>query len=215
MHLILLGPPGVGKGTCAVKLVAKYGIPQISTGDILRAARKEGTEMGKKAAEYMDSGRLVPDDVIVGIIEERLKADDCKNGEIFDGFPRTVEQAKALDEMFKKSGKELDAVIKLTAPDDLLIKRLSGRRMCKECNANYNIYFGKPSKEGICDKCGGELYQRDDDNEATIKNRLKVFYEQTSPLDEYYKKQNKIIPIDASNESDGTVAAITAALEDK
>lgn len=193
MNIILLGPPGVGKGTHAVKLMEKYNIPQISTGDILRQARAAGTEIGKKAQAFMDAGKLVPDEVIVGVIEDRIKQPDCKNGAIFDGFPRTVEQAKAMDALFTRMKLKLDAVVNLQAGDALLIKRLTGRRGCPKCNANYNVYFGPPKKEGVCDKCASALTQRKDDNEQTIKDRLQVYRDQTAPLIEYYSKRKGLI----------------------
>lgn len=173
MNIIMLGPPGAGKGTQAKMLVEKFGIPQISTGDMLRAAVAEGTELGKKAKEYMDKGQLVPDEVVIGIVEERLKKSDCEKGFILDGFPRTVPQAEALDKILEKMGKKIDYVINIVVPDVEILKRLTGRRTCKQCGAMYHVIYNPPKQEGVCDKCGGELYQRDDDKEETIKNRLK------------------------------------------
>ncbi len=189
MRLVLLGAPGAGKGTQAKKLIEKYGIPQISTGDLLRAAVSAGTPLGKEAKSYMDKGELVPDRVVLGMVEERLKQDDCKKGYILDGFPRNVSQADALDKMLNSLGMSLDAALSVDVPFDELMKRLTGRRTCKSCGQMYNIYFNPPKKEGICDKCGGELFQRDDDKEETIKKRLEVYNSQTAPLIEYYSKK--------------------------
>lgn len=189
MRLVLLGAPGAGKGTQAKKLIEKYGIPQISTGDLLRAAVSAGTPLGKEAKSYMDKGELVPDRVVLGMVEERLKQDDCKKGYILDGFPRNVSQADALDKMLSSLGMSLDAALSVDVPFDELMKRLTGRRTCKSCGQMYNIYFNPPKKEGICDKCGGELFQRDDDKEETIKKRLEVYNSQTAPLIEYYSKK--------------------------
>jgi adenylate kinase len=196
MNIILLGPPGAGKGTQAKMLVEKYHIPQISTGDILRAAVKEGTQLGKEAKSYMDKGELVPDSVVIGIVEERIQEPDCKNGYMLDGFPRTVPQAKALDEMLQKLSSQIDHVVSIEVPQEELIKRLTGRRTCRECGAGYHVMFDPPKKEGVCDKCGGELYQRDDDNEQTVRSRLQVYDSQTKPLIEYYQAQGKLRPID-------------------
>lgn len=189
MRLVLLGAPGAGKGTQAKMLIEKYGISQISTGDILRKAVADGTTLGKEAKSYMDRGELVPDRVVLGMVEERLKQDDCKKGYILDGFPRNVAQAEALDELLNDLGMSLDTALSVDVPFDDLMKRLTGRRTCKACGQMYNIYFNHPKKEGICDRCGGELFQRDDDKEETIKKRLEVYNSQTSPLIEYYKRK--------------------------
>ncbi len=189
MRLVLLGAPGAGKGTQAKKLIEKYGIPQISTGDLLRAAVSAGTQLGKEAKSYMDKGELVPDRVVLGMVEERLQQDDCKKGYILDGFPRNVAQAEALDNMLNKLGMSLDAALSVDVPFDDLMKRLTGRRTCKACGQMYNVYFNPPKKEGICDRCGGELFQRDDDKEETIKKRLEVYNSQTAPLIDYYGKK--------------------------
>ena len=196
MKLILLGPPGAGKGTQAVRLVEYYGIPQISTGDILRKAVKDGTELGVQAKSYMDKGALVPDEVVIGIIRDRIVEPDCANGYILDGFPRTIAQAEALDEMLGKLGTGIDHVLNISLGDDEIIKRLTGRRTCANCGAGYHVLFDPPKKEGICDKCGGKLIQRDDDKEATIRERLKVYRAQTEPLIAYYegKKLLRTIP---------------------
>jgi len=188
MKLVLLGPPGAGKGTQAKQLIDKYEIPQISTGDILRQAVKDGTTLGKEAKTYMDKGELVPDDVIIGIVKERIQADDCQQGYIFDGFPRTVAQAEALDCMLKELSTQLDAVVSIDVPEAEVVKRLSGRRTCKGCGTLFHVIFNPPSKKGVCDACGGELFQRDDDNEATIRQRLSVYTNQTAPLIDYYSQ---------------------------
>ena len=189
IRTILMGPPGCGKGTQGKKLEAKYSIPQLSTGDMLRAAVRDKTQVGLKAKEYMDSGNLVPDDVIVGVIRERLNASDCDKGYILDGFPRTIGQAEALDGLFVDNGHKLTAVINLDVADDDVVARLSGRRQCKKCGTGFHIVFNKAKQEGICDACGGELYQRDDDNEVTVRERLNVYKEKTAPLLGYYEKQ--------------------------
>jgi adenylate kinase len=191
MNLILLGGPGAGKGTQAKLLIEKYKIPQISTGDILRAAVKEGTAMGKKAKEYMDAGKLVPDEVVIGIIEDRLKQADAQKGFILDGFPRTVPQAQALDATLKKMGSKIDHVISIEVDEEELVTRLTGRRTCKNaaCGQMYHVKFTPAKKEGVCDKCGSELYQRDDDNETTVRSRLATYNQATKPLIDYYAKQ--------------------------
>jgi adenylate kinase len=189
MRIVLLGAPGAGKGTQAKKLIEKYGMPQISTGDLLRAAVGAGTPLGKEAKSYMDKGELVPDRVVLGMVEERLKQDDCKKGYILDGFPRNTAQAEALDKMLDALGMSLSAALSVDVPFEDLMKRLTGRRTCKACGQMYNIYFKPPAKEGACDKCSGELFQRDDDKEATIKKRLEVYNAQTAPLIDYYGKK--------------------------
>lgn len=188
MRLVLLGAPGAGKGTQAKKLIEKHGIPQISTGDILRKAVADGTPLGKEAKSYMDKGDLVPDKVVIGLIEDRLKQPDCKKGFILDGFPRNTAQAETLDAMLKKLNMPLDSALSVDVPKDDLMKRLTGRRTCKGCQQMYNIYFSPPKKNDVCDKCGGELFHRDDDKEETIKRRLDVYDAQTAPLISYYRK---------------------------
>jgi adenylate kinase len=197
MNLILLGGPGAGKGTQAKKLIEKFQIPQISTGDILRAAVKEGTEMGRKAKEYMDAGKLVPDEVVIGIIKDRLAQPDCKKGFILDGFPRTVPQAEALDKVLGSLATKIDHVVSIDVDEEALVARLTGRRTCKSaaCGQMYHLKFTPSKKAGICDKCGGELYQRDDDNEATVRNRLKTYNEATAPLIGYYSVKALVRPI--------------------
>jgi len=189
MRLVLLGAPAAGKGTQAKKLIDKYGIPQISTGDILRKAVADGTPLGKEAKSYMDKGELVPDSVVIGLVKERLAQDDCKNGYILDGFPRNTAQAETLDSVLAEMNSPLDVALSIDVDKDDLMKRLTGRRTCKGCQQMYNIYFSPPQKEGVCDKCGGELFQRDDDKEETIKNRLEVYERSTAPLIEYYSKK--------------------------
>ncbi len=190
MRLVLLGAPGAGKGTQAKKLIEKYGIPQISTGDILRKAVADGTPLGKEAKSYMDKGELVPDSVVIGLVKERLAQDDCKKGYILDGFPRNTAQAETLDQVLADMNAPLDVALVVDVDKDDLMKRLTGRRTCRGCQQMYNIHFSPPRKEGVCDKCGGELYQRDDDKEETIKNRLDVYERSTAPLIDYYAKKN-------------------------
>lgn len=192
MRLILLGPPGSGKGTQANLLQEKFGIPKISTGDILRAAVKEGSELGQQARVYMDQGQLVPDEIVVGLIKERIQEPDCANGYILDGFPRTIVQAEKLEEMLETMGQEIDAVVDLEVAQDELLVRLAGRRTCKQCGAMYHQTAHPPKVAGVCDECGGELYQREDDNEETILKRLSVYKQQTAPLKEFYEKQGKL-----------------------
>jgi adenylate kinase len=196
MNIILLGPPGAGKGTQAKMLVEKYQIPQISTGDILRAAVKEGSPLGKEAKACMDKGELVPDSVVIGIVEERIQQPDCAKGYMLDGFPRTVPQAEALDGMLQNLSSQIDHVVSIEVANEELVGRLTGRRTCRDCGAGFHVMFDPPEKEGVCDKCGGELYQRDDDNVETVTSRLEVYESQTLPLIEYYTVQGKIRSID-------------------
>ncbi len=196
LNIILLGPPGCGKGTQAKMLTEKYHIPQISTGDILREAVKNKTPLGLEAKTYMDSGKLVPDDVVIGIIQDRLKQPDCEKGFILDGFPRTVVQAEALDDTLKTMGKKIEHAISISVDEEELLRRLTGRRTCRSCGAMFHILFNPPKKEGICDKCSGELYQREDDKEETIRNRLNVYNQQTAPLIDYYQKKELLRTIE-------------------
>ena len=213
MKLVLLGPPGAGKGTQAKMLLEKYRIPQISTGDILRQAIKDGTKLGKEAKTYMDKGNLVPDELIVNIVKERIKADDCKNGYIFDGFPRTVAQAEALDKVLQGLSTSLDAVVNIDVPEEEVVKRLSGRRTCKSCGALFHVFYNPSAKEGVCDTCGGELFQRDDDNETTIRQRLTVYREQTAPLIDFYAKQNLVKTVPGSGKPEEIFSAMCDVLE--
>jgi len=194
--MILLGPPGAGKGTQAKMLLEKLTIPQISTGDILRAAVKEGTPMGLEAKSYMDSGGLVPDSVVIGIIRDRIQDDDCGKGYILDGFPRTIAQAEALDTMLSDLGSGIDAVVSLQADEEELVRRLTGRRTCRSCGFGFHVMFKPPKAEGVCDECGGELYQRDDDQETAIRERLSVYGEQTQPLIKYYSGKGTLKEVD-------------------
>lgn len=212
MKLVFLGAPGAGKGTQAKKLVEKYAIPQISTGDLLRAAVAAGTALGKEAKSYMDKGELVPDRVVLGMVEERLKQDDCKKGYILDGFPRNTAQAEALDKMLSSLNMPLDAAVSVDVPFDDLMKRLTGRRTCKACGQMYNVYFNPPQKTGICDKCGGELFQRDDDKEETIKKRLDVYNAQTAPLFDYYKSKGILKSVAGTGSIDEIFSNICKAL---
>ncbi|WP_442891751.1 adenylate kinase [Dissulfurispira sp.] len=212
MRLVLLGAPGAGKGTQAKILVEKYGIPQISTGDLLRAAVAAGTALGKEAKSYMDKGELVPDSVVLGMVEERLKQDDCKKGYILDGFPRNTKQAEALDKMLSPLNMSLTAALNVDVPFDDLMKRLTGRRTCKACGQMYNVYFNAPKKEGVCDKCGGELFQRDDDKEETIKKRLEVYNAQTAPLIDYYDKKGILKSVAGTGSIDDIFKKVCGAL---
>lgn len=209
MKLILLGAPGAGKGTQAENICEKYKIPAISTGNILRAALKSGTEMGLKAKVYMDKGDLVPDEILIGIIQERIAQDDCANGFILDGFPRTIPQAEALDKM----GVEIDKVIDIELADDTIVTRMSGRRVCESCGASYHMIYKKPKTEDACDKCGGTLIQRLDDHPDTVKDRLRVYHEQTEPLKAFYEKQGKLYIVYGQEEVADTTALVFATLE--
>jgi adenylate kinase len=187
VNLVLMGLPGAGKGTQAEKIVDQYGIPHISTGDMFRAAMKEGTELGLQAKSFMDKGELVPDEVTIGIVRERLGKDDCRKGFLLDGFPRTVPQAEALENILADLERKIDYVINIDVNKDSLMERLTGRRICKNCGATYHLVFNPPAKEGVCDRCGGELYQRADDNAETVQNRLEVNIKQAKPLLDFYE----------------------------
>lgn len=213
MNLILLGPPGAGKGTQAKMLTDRFSIPQISTGDILRAAVKEGTPMGLKAKGFMDAGGLVPDEVVVGIVSERLQKGDCARGFILDGFPRTTGQADALGDTLVVLNKELRAVISLEVDADALVERLTGRRTCRDCGRGYHVKFDPPREPGRCNVCGGELIQRADDQEETIRRRLEVYQEQTSPLVEYYRGQGVLTVIDGMQDMPAVQARILSTLQ--
>ena len=214
MQLIFLGPPGAGKGTQADYLSTEYKIPHISTGDIFRAAVREGTAMGLKAKSYMDKGALVPDEVVVGIIEERLKDEDCANGYILDGFPRTVKQAEFFDQTISSMGKKLTAVINVEVKDEELVKRLTGRRTCKNCGAVYHLTNNPPKTADKCDKCNGVLYQRDDDTIDTVKNRLSVYQAETAPLIDYYNKSGLMISVNGENSVSDVLNNIKQQLQD-
>ena len=196
MNLILLGAPGAGKGTQAEVICEHLHIPAVSTGNMIREALKNGTEMGLRAKSYMEEGKLVPDEVVIGIIKDRLQQDDCKSGFILDGFPRTIPQAEALDKM----GIVLDKVIDIEVPDEKIVERMSGRRVCESCGASYHLLYKKPEKEGVCGKCGGALVQRKDDHPDTVKERLKVYHEQTEPLKAYYEKQGKLAVVEGQED---------------
>ncbi|MBR5827574.1 MAG: adenylate kinase [Clostridia bacterium] len=210
MKLILLGAPGAGKGTQAEMICNHLSVPTISTGNIIRAALKAETEMGLKAKEFINNGQLVPDEVVIGIIKERLAEDDCKNGFILDGFPRTIPQAEALDEM----GIEIDKVIDIEVPDEKIVERMSGRRVCPACGNSYHLLYKKPEKEGICNACGAELIIRADDHPDTVKERLDVYHSQTEPLKEFYGKKNKLFIVEGQEEVADTSALVLKALEE-
>lgn len=200
MNIILMGLPGAGKGTQAEYITKEFRIPHISTGDAFRAAVKEETPLGVQAKSYMDQGLLVPDEVVIGIVKERLGKDDCKNGFLLDGFPRTVPQAEALDQILEESGRQIDNVLEIHVPRGILLERLTGRRICRSCGATYHVVFNPPKHEGNCDKCDGELYQRDDDNEKTVATRLDVNVEQMSPLLDYYEKKGILRQVNGEQE---------------
>lgn len=212
MRVVLLGAPGAGKGTQAKKLIEKYNIPQISTGDLLRAAVAAGTTLGKEAKSYMDKGELVPDSVVLGMVGERLRQDDCRKGYILDGFPRNTKQAEALDKMLGDLNMSISAALSVDVPFENLMKRLTGRRTCKACGQMYNVYFGPSKKEGFCDKCNGELFQRDDDKEETIKKRLDVYSAQTAPLIDYYGKKGILKSVSGTGSIDDIFKKVTEVL---
>jgi adenylate kinase len=213
MKMVLLGPPGSGKGTQAKMLCDVLGVPQISTGDMLRAAVKEGTPMGVKAKQKMDSGALVPDEVVVGIVKERLSKSDCVKGFILDGFPRTLAQADALKATLADLGKDLDTVISLNVDNEAVVARIGGRRTCRDCGKMYHVIYDAPKDAGKCDKCGGPLLQRDDDREETIRRRLEVYAEQTAPLIEYYRAEGLLREVDGMQEIGAVQRQILAALD--
>ncbi len=216
MRVVLMGPPGAGKGTQAEKLVKRYGFPHISTGDIFRAAVREGTEMGLKAKEYMDRGELVPDEVVVGIVRERLQAVDCGQGFLLDGFPRTVAQAAALDEVLSADMMTtLDGVVNVDVQEEELVARLTGRRICRSCGSGYHIKFHPPTVRNVCDKCGGELYQRTDDTVDTVRQRLAVYRSQTTPLIEYYGQRGILLTVDGARDIEEVFREITAKLDEQ
>lgn len=213
MNLIFLGAPGAGKGTQAKRTVDKYRIPQISTGDMLRDAVAKGTELGRRAKEYMDRGDLVPDEIVIGIVKDRLQQPDCKKGFILDGFPRTLAQAEALDEILKELNKKIDAVINIAVPEEEVVKRITYRRTCKNCGAVYHLIYAPPRRNNKCDKCGGELYQRDDDKEETVRERYRVYKQNTEPLVDYYRKKKVLYDIDGTKDIEGVWEEIVKILE--
>ncbi|MEW6573100.1 MAG: adenylate kinase [Bacillota bacterium] len=213
MNLLIMGPPGAGKGTQAVEVVKELKIPHISTGDMLREAVKQGTEMGKKAKEYMDKGQLVPDEVIIGVVKERIAQPDCKVGFLLDGFPRTLPQAEALDVSLKELGIKLDGVINIRVPREKIVARITGRRVCRSCGDTYHVKNKPPKEEGKCDKCGGELYQRSDDTEETVNKRLDVYEAQTQPLLDYYGKQGLVLDINGDQAIDKVLQDVLAVLK--
>ena len=208
MKIIMLGAPGAGKGTQAKKIAAKYHIPHISTGDIFRANIKNGTELGKKAKTYMDQGLLVPDDLVVDLVVDRVNQDDCKNGYVLDGFPRTIPQAEALTEALNKMGQKVDYAIDVDVPDENIVRRMGGRRACVGCGATYHVQYAPPKKEGICDVCGGELILRDDDKPETVQKRLNVYHEQTQPLIDYYTNAGILKTVDGTVDIDDVFQAV-------
>lgn len=208
MNLVLMGLPGAGKGTQAERIVEKYHLPHISTGDMFRAAISEGTELGQKAKSYMDLGNLVPDEVTIGIVRERLGKDDCRNGFLLDGFPRTVAQAEALETILSDSDRQMDAVLYIQVDDKKLMDRLTGRRVCRECGATYHVIYNPPKEEDVCDKCGGELYQRKDDKEDTVRARLEVNLKQQQPLLNFYEDKGYLKTIDGNQEIDQVFTSI-------
>lgn len=214
MNMIFLGLPGAGKGTQAKKVSSKYNIPHIATGDIFRNAIKNETPLGKKAKSFIDQGELVPDKVTIGIVRNRLKEDDCKDGFILDGFPRTIKQAEALNEIMEELNTKLDLALYIKVPEKELIKRLSGRRVCEDCGATYHVEFNPPKKEGICDKCGGNLIQRSDDTEETVKNRIEVNKEKTEKLIEFYDDKGILQTIESSGGIEEVFKKVTSVIEE-
>ncbi len=213
MKIIMLGAPGAGKGTQAKQIAAKYTIPHISTGDIFRANIKNNTELGKKAKEYMDQGLLVPDELVCDLVVDRVHQDDCKNGYVLDGFPRTIPQAEALDAALKEMNESVDFAINIEVPDENIINRMGGRRACLACGATYHLINVPPKKEGICDVCGGELVLRDDDKPETVKKRLDVYHDQTQPLIKYYTDAKKLVEVDGTQPMNDVFTAICKVLE--
>lgn len=212
MKIIMLGAPGAGKGTQAKKIAAKYGIPHVSTGDIFRSNIKEGTELGRKAKSYMDAGNLVPDEITIGMLLERIHQADCENGYVLDGFPRTIPQAQSLTEALKERGEAIDFAVNVDVPDENIINRMSGRRACLSCGATYHIVYNAPKKEGICDACGQELVLRDDDRPETVKNRLDVYHRQTQPLIDYYKAEGVLAQVDGTQDMEAVFQDIVKVL---
>lgn len=202
MKIIMLGAPGAGKGTQAKRIAEKYGIPHVSTGDIFRSNIKNGTELGMRAKAYMDAGNLVPDEITIGMLLDRIHEEDCKKGYVLDGFPRTIPQAESLTAALQKQGEKMDYAVDVDVPDEAIISRMSGRRACLACGATYHIEFNPPKKEGICDQCGEPLVLRNDDKPETVKNRLDVYHRQTQPLIDYYKKEGILAQVDGTQSMD-------------
>ena len=213
MKVIMLGAPGAGKGTQAKKLAAEYSIPHISTGDIFRANIKEGTELGKKAKAYMDAGQLVPDELVCDLVVDRIQQDDCKNGYLLDGFPRTIPQAEALDAAVEKLGEKIDYAVNIDVPDENIINRMSGRRACVGCGATYHVVYNPPKVEDVCDVCGKSLILRDDDKPETVKTRLDVYHAQTQPLIDYYAGRGVLVTVDGTQNMDKVFADIKDILD--
>ena len=212
MKIIMLGAPGAGKGTQAKKIAAKYSIPHISTGDIFRANIKNGTELGLKAKSYMDAGGLVPDEITIGMLLDRIHQSDCENGYVLDGFPRTIPQAESLTEALKKNGEAIDFAVNVDVPDENIINRMSGRRACLNCGATYHIVYNAPKTENVCDTCGQELVLRDDDKPETVKKRLDVYHDQTQPLIDYYKNEGVLAEVDGTLDMEDVFQAIVKIL---
>ena len=212
MRIIMLGAPGAGKGTQAKKIASKYSIPHISTGDIFRANIKNGTELGQKAKAYMDQGLLVPDELVVDLVVDRVNQEDCANGYVLDGFPRTIPQAEALDKALTEMGQTIDYAINVEVPDENIVQRMSGRRACVNCGATYHIVYAPTKKENVCDTCEGELILRDDDKPETVQKRLNVYHEQTQPLIDYYTEQNKLVEVDGTIDIEKVFDAIVKIL---
>lgn len=213
MDLVMLGPPGAGKGTQAERLVARYSWPQVSTGDMFRDALGRGTPLGLEARKYMDDGRLAPDEVVEGMVAERLSQDDCREGFILDGFPRSVHQAGTLDEYLSGQGRAIDLMINMAVDEDVLVERLTARRMCRGCGNIHNLLFSPPKTADMCDRCGGELYQRDDDREETVRSRLEVYRNQTEPVIGHYEPSGKLVTIDGAETPDAVFSSIVEAIE--
>jgi len=211
-YIVLLGPPASGKGTQAARLCEELDLPHVASGDLFRENLKNETELGQKAKKYMDRGELVPDDITIAMVMERLSRPDCAGGAILDGFPRTIAQAEALDEALAAQGHKINAVLYIAVPDEVLVERVSGRRLCRVCGKAYHVKFNPPKQPGVCDEDGGDLYQRDDDRPETVRKRLKVYWEQTSPLIDYYRDQGMLVEVDGDQPIDAVTADLREAL---
>lgn len=214
IYIILLGPPASGKGTQAERLQEALGLPHVASGDLFRYNLKNETELGLKAKAYMEKGALVPDDITIGMVMDRLDQPDCQDGALLDGFPRTIAQAEALDAALAEKGTEVTRVLNIVVPDDALVERVTGRRLCRECGASYHVKFNPPEEPGVCDKCGGELYQRKDDTEETVRKRIEVYWEQTSPLIDYYREKDILLDVDGDQPIDDVTQALMDAVSD-